>query len=134
MTLTYRLSGQQKGPGAPVLITGQLSSDDVGDSTPYVGVGVTTSASVPTTYAGLAHVDGLAAFNDAFWDTNSEGLATAGESGVSTQYSDVHSLSARVRLDSNYVAGRYIWLVGFASATPGGSDAVLGHAGPYHIR
>jgi hypothetical protein len=133
MTITLTLQGAQQAAGAPIALSAGQRSTSNSDTFPDLFLGVTTTSTPPATFGGLAHAD-AAPPSAAVWDTSNDQALYPYSGGVLTNYSDVTEMRMLKRLDSNYVAGRYVWLLGFASGSPAGGDAPTVRSNAYLIR
>ena len=138
MATSVQLKATQKKAGAPLVAQLVVSALAVGDDGPvgaYQGLGVTTSSTPPATLGAMAHYDGADAPFDqsTLWDSTQETLQKSSDGGVSTAFNDSAATTLHKRLDSNYVAGRYLW--GWAAAAIAGTpaDTVPVLSAPYHI-
>ncbi len=133
MAVSQSLQAKQSAAGAPIAITCQVRSNAaLSDTLPNQRVGVTTTITSPATFSALAHTD-VAGPSDTFWDTASQSETDSWSASVPTGSQYVLTESKLLRLDSNYVAGRFLWFVGFASGSPSAGDAPTGIAGPFLI-
>jgi len=134
MTVAVAQSASQAAAGAPIILNDSFTSTDAfGDSFPAMRIGVTTTSATPTVLSDLAHTD-AAGPEAALWDSVSQTETDGWGASVVTQ--SVYSRRCQLikRLDSNYVAGRYLWFVGFASGSPSAGDAVTAVSRSYLIR
>jgi len=133
MTVTLTMRAKQQADGAPLDIQATvLSTNPDSDTFPNTRLATTVTSAVPATFSALAHSD-VANYNTAIWDSVTDQNSHRYGGGVSIPTPETVSLSVLKRLDSDYAAGKYLWWLGFASATPAGSDAPTQHAGPYLI-
>ncbi len=137
MTVTESMVVRQGAAGAPMSIAAsELLSDWVNDTSgsAYV-IGVTTTSTPPTLLSSFAHHDGGAAagYFDTFWDTFGWQQPLSASGGVVLSATQRVTLTLLKRLDSNYVAGRFLWFAKFAAAPPSSGDSILFLAGPYTI-
>jgi hypothetical protein len=137
MVITQTLTARQPAPGAPIQVVAAVSATDfVNDNTPlFVVIGVTPTNVAPATLAGLTHHDGGATFQytDVYWDAFQLTTRVASSGGVVT--SDPYAQTQQVlqRVDANYQAGRFLWLLGFVAAPPVGGTVPDFVSGPYLI-
>lgn len=133
MTVTLALSGAQAVAAGPITLTGRMTFNAATDLPyPKARLGLTTTDTPPATYADLAH-SFPAEHEDAFWDGSTEAFSGKLSGGIRYQWSDIFAYSAVKRIDSNFVVGRYVWLLAFASATPSSGDAPVAASSPYLI-
>ncbi len=135
MSTTVALRATQSAPAAPIDINCRYSNSAIGDSADFMCLGLTTTSASPATFSALAAHVGLPAggIQDVLWDTASETLNVGYQGAVNTSFSDLFNLARLQRIDSNFVVGRYLWFLSFASGTPAGGDVPTHIAGPYHI-
>jgi hypothetical protein len=134
MTLQATLGANQVGAGAPIDVGARLVSPTDADYSSWsaIGLGTTTTSAVPTTFASLAHYQALA--GSAFADVDSDIVRTmSSPGGTLVSNRDERSLNVRIRATGDYAPGKYLWLLAFATATPSGTDAVIGHSGSFLI-
>ena len=63
--------------------------------------------------------------NDSSWDTMSNSFSQMMSGPVLVSFTNRATFSLFQRLDSNYVAGRFVWFLLFASATPSSGDVPI---------
>jgi len=140
MTQSFTAQISQGRNGTPLSVRAiwsySLLSD--ADSPHRIGVGVKTTPGAPAAFADLSHIDGFDTEVDesTFWDAMFERYRETWAAGVETGEWDSRDLLKRsIPLDTNYVAGRYLWVIRWANnSVPSGADVPTQLAGPYLIR
>jgi hypothetical protein len=134
MVATVAATIRQTGPGAPVDITGYVTSLNGADFSGWssFGVGATAGLTAPVTFADLTHYDamGNTAFSDSVTDTYTSTQAPGNVPQLLTDRAVAKSLQ---RATGNYAVGKHLWMVLFATGSPSGTDAVLAASGPYTV-
>jgi len=135
MSVSPTMKATQQHAGSRITAACRAALSDASDYSSYMSLGVTASATPPATFADVAHVDGLPdSLTSSFWDSAAETFTQSFLEGALVQYTDTYTLQVEKRLDSHYLAGHYLWFLGWHTNAPGGSDAPDWHAGPYLIR
>lgn len=135
MSISLALAASQLADGAPISIRVTDSyalPDTFSDS--FVCYGVTTTSTPPATVADFAHkTGGTTTYNaDPTFLSMSETDTNQSSGGVAVRTNGTATLQAYQAVDSNYVAGRYLWAASAMSALTG-SLALAHVAGPYLI-
>lgn len=131
--ITCLLAASQKAAGAVLEVTVTVSANTGADDVfASIGMGVKSTNTAPAAVSDFAHHDGDDASwgGSAYWDNtlqvaNYQTTAPALSSGVS----DRVTATRLQRLDTNYVAGRYLF--GYCL---NGAGAIMAASQPYHIR
>jgi hypothetical protein len=135
MTALPSLRATQPAPGLPISISASITANSGDDYGSWGGqsLGVTLTSTPPTVFADLAYNQNVG-FNNTFMDTEAEDNGYSRAAG--TIYRQLNQLreTKLLRLDSNFVAGRYLWLLVWGTSTPSGSNAPLAVSNPYLIR
>ena len=136
MTASLNLAVSQLAPGAPLQVTLTEAAGSAADDLAISGLflGVTTTSSPPATFADAAHTDGGDQITASYFQSAQTSVVQTHAGGVQGPYSARYTVTAFQRVDSNYVVGRFLWGLAFASNTPGGTDVPVVVAGPYTIR
>jgi hypothetical protein len=126
MTATASLNARQTRAGAPIASRAQIFFDaaSLGDWD-HTDVGVTTSSTTPTNESSFAHHDS-ADIGTAFWATLKESRQYDGSTQV---LENMHLSGGTKALDSNYAAGRYLWVAAVKS-----DGSIICISPSYHIR
>jgi hypothetical protein len=132
MTAAHALAVNQGAAGAPLVIrfTWQVTTAS-DDQLPAPFLGVTTTSTPPATYADFTYVE-YAELLGALWDSMTETYQATWSASFNTVTRDNYTGTIFKRLDSNYSAGRFLWLANFASP-PQPTDAPIWIDGPYAI-
>jgi hypothetical protein len=133
------MTARQLKAGRALNISGSVAFDYSTDTAlPYVGVGVTTTSTPPVLLSDCAYNVGLDATSQGtdFWDAANSTDTASNENGVTLSEPFTLALvKQHLPLDSNFVAGRYLWLIAFeaGSGVPASGDTIVLKSAPYHI-
>jgi hypothetical protein len=132
-------SARQLRAGAPIQIQQTIRlTNPAHDEPGYVGIGVTTSSTPPATYGDFTHKDAsLVVWSASPYSGYQDwrGRSLSSDTGTTVApFADSYALRREQALDSNYVAGRYLWFIFDPAATPSSGSAPDALKGPYHIR
>jgi len=134
MTLAATQTVRQRDAGRPLRYTSRLSADTTTDDWDDLWIGVTTTDTEPTIQGDFAYHEAIDYLGE---DRNVDRLRrvqrTNAEGGVavSQPVSATYVRSSRA-LDSNFVAGRYMWTVA-VGPDDGSNTPVLAASAPYLI-
>jgi hypothetical protein len=129
------LNATQRSAGADIRWAGTsaFTGDDTFSAT---GLGVTTTATKPTTMANLAHfVEATFLGEDVVANWQKETDVYRIQNGVQLDYtSRLEWRGYPLELDSNFVAGRYLWFLMINGPAETSSTPIEACSTSYHIR
>jgi hypothetical protein len=135
----YRISflANQPRAGGPLRFSGIVFSSfgdaNIADDS-WIGVGLTPTGAPPATFADFSHFEG-SVFNDAYWVYGTEAFTARNAGGVEVGNTDRVGVGPKtVPLDTNFAAGKYLWLVMSPANPPIGTTAPNVVSRPYLIR
>jgi hypothetical protein len=125
MSISQSASLSQRSAGKPVSVRAQQNATNPDTAWGYAGVGVKVGATPPATFAGFAYYEygGDAIEASTFWENATNVYSARYLAGVLSASSNRYTLVHRsLPLDSNYVAGRYLFAF-MNDGAPAGGDA-----------
>lgn len=136
MTLTASLIAHQSKAGQPLNLSGRVTSgfgDPAADNV-WLGVGVTTTSTPPATFAAFAYSEGGANYGDAYWNRGTDRYFNQFVAGSETAETSTVTIGRKIiPLDTNFQAGRYLWLAASSANPPIGSTVPAALSSPYLI-